>query len=83
LTVPLRRNRDFLGRPLGGFLFSVARVTPFLFDAITYAVSFVSLLFVRLASQEVRERARTRLRAVGIDASGARVIREAPRPVAA
>jgi MFS family permease len=50
-------------QPLGGFLFSVGHSVPFLFDAVSYAVSFVSLLFVRPAFQEEREPARTRMRA--------------------
>ena len=34
---------------------------PFLFDALSYAVSFVSLLFIRRSFQEVREARATRL----------------------
>jgi MFS family permease len=49
--------------PLAGFLFSVGRVVPFAFDAVTYAVSFVSLLFVRPPFQERRAHSSGRLRA--------------------
>lgn len=37
-----------IGPAVGGFLFSVSRVVPFLVDAISYLVSFVTLLFLRL-----------------------------------
>jgi hypothetical protein len=57
-----QQGAGVVSQPLGGFLFSVGRLVPFLFDAISYAVSFVSLLFVRPAFQEVRERTPTRLR---------------------
>jgi predicted MFS family arabinose efflux permease len=49
--------------PLAGFLFSISRLAPFVFDAVTYAVSFVSLLFVRPRFQEPRVRSGNRLRA--------------------
>jgi MFS family permease len=50
------------GAPLGGALFGVSRLLPFVADAVSYAVSFVSLLFVRPAFQESREPTQTRLR---------------------
>jgi MFS family permease len=37
-----------IGPAVGGFLFSVSRVMPFVVDAISYLVSFVTLLFLRL-----------------------------------
>lgn len=37
-----------LGPAVGGFLFSIHRMVPFLVDAISYTVSFVGLLFLRL-----------------------------------
>src|ERR1043165_4947711 len=37
-----------IGPAVGGFLFSVSRAVPFLVDAISYLVSFVTLLFLRL-----------------------------------
>jgi MFS family permease len=49
------------GQPLGGVLFGLSRMLPFIFDAVSYAVSFVSLLFIRAAFQEKRERSQTRL----------------------
>jgi len=52
---------DLAGRPLGGLLFGVSHLLPFAADAVTYAVSFVSLLFIRPAFQRPRERARTHL----------------------
>lgn len=69
LATALARNQardqgaDLAGQPLGGALFGVAHLLPFLADAISYAASFVSLLFVRPAFQEARERAPLRLRA--------------------
>jgi MFS family permease len=57
------QGADLVGQPLGGALFGLSRLLPFAADAVSYAVSFVSLLFVRPAFQEVRERSVTRLRA--------------------
>lgn len=37
-----------LGPALGGLLFSLHRMVPFLVDAVSYAMSFVGLLFLRL-----------------------------------
>ncbi len=37
-----------IGPPLAGFLFQLARALPFLADALSYAVSFLSLLAVRV-----------------------------------
>jgi MFS family permease len=53
---------DLVGQPLGGALFGISRVLPFVVDAVSYAVSFVSLLFVRPAFQEDRPATRTQLR---------------------
>ena len=55
------QGADLVGQPLGGALFGLARLLPFAADAVSYAVSFVSLLFVRPAFQEQRDRAATRL----------------------
>jgi MFS family permease len=41
--------------PLGGALFGVARGLPFLADAVSYAFSTISLLFMRTRFQEERE----------------------------
>jgi len=57
------QGADLAGQPLGGALFGISRLLPFAADAISYAISFVSLLFVRPAFQEQRERAPLRLRA--------------------
>jgi MFS family permease len=57
------QGADLAGQPLGGLLFGIGRLLPFAVDAISYSVSFVSLLFVRGALQEERERAPLRLRA--------------------
>src|SRR3954468_16292414 len=50
------QGADLVGQPLGGALFGLSRLLPFAADAISYSVSFVSLLFVRPAFQEQRER---------------------------
>jgi hypothetical protein len=42
------------GQPLGGLLFAAGRVVPFAVDAISYAVSVVSLSFVRATLQGER-----------------------------
>jgi MFS family permease len=41
------RGAAFIGRPLGGVLFGLGRAIPFLFDACTYLVSFLTLANVR------------------------------------
>jgi MFS family permease len=51
------------GQPLGGLLFGISQLLPFAFDAVSYTVSFTTLLLVRAQLQQRRERARTRLRA--------------------
>jgi predicted MFS family arabinose efflux permease len=55
------QGADLAGQPLGGVLFGLSRTLPFIVDAISYAVSFVSLLFVRASLQEERERPKTHL----------------------
>src|SRR6185437_14942315 len=55
------QGADLVGQPLGGVLFGVSRLLPFAADAVSYLISFVSLLFVRPAFQEQRERTTTRL----------------------
>src|SRR6266568_1593170 len=57
------QGADLAGQPLGGALFGISRLLPFAADAASYAVSFVSLLFVRPPFQEERERSPTPLRA--------------------
>jgi predicted MFS family arabinose efflux permease len=61
LPAALARNqaRDYAallgGPPLGGLLYAVARAVPFVFDAVSYAVSVVSLSFLRARLQGERE----------------------------
>jgi MFS family permease len=46
---------ELLGPPLGGVLFGLARLLPFLVDALSYAFSLVSLLAMRTPFQQPRE----------------------------
>ena len=55
------QGADLAGQPLGGVLFGLARSLPFVVDAVSYALSFGSLLFIRATFQEKRERPRTHL----------------------
>ena len=55
------QGADLVGQPLGGILFGLGRLLPFVADAASYLVSFVSLLFIRTEFQEQRERAGPRL----------------------
>ncbi|WP_245984165.1 MFS transporter [Streptomyces tateyamensis] len=41
------RGATMVGTPLGGVLFGLARALPFLFDAVSYLVSAVTLLLIR------------------------------------
>lgn len=41
------RGAYLAGQPLGGVLFDVGRAVPFLFDALTYVVSLVTVLLIR------------------------------------
>jgi hypothetical protein len=50
------------GPPLGGALFGLARALPFLVDAVSYAFSTLSLLWMRTPFQEEREPDRSPLR---------------------
>ena len=50
------------GPPLGGVLFAVGRAVPFLFDAVSYAFSFLTLVLMRTPFQEEREADRARIR---------------------
>jgi MFS family permease len=47
---------ELAGNPLGGVLFAVGHAVPFVVNAVTYALSFVGLLFVRPGLQAERER---------------------------
>ncbi len=55
------QGADLAGQPLGGLLFGISHLVPFIADAASYAVSFVTLLFVRPTFQEARPRSQTRL----------------------
>jgi predicted MFS family arabinose efflux permease len=56
------QGADLVGTPLGGFLFGLGRAIPFLFDAVSYLASALSLLFIRVPFQQSRGRATTRIR---------------------
>ncbi|MBF6591304.1 MAG: MFS transporter [Ktedonobacterales bacterium] len=43
-----------VGPPLGGAVFGLGRAIPFLVDALSYAASVISLLFIRIPFQEQR-----------------------------
>lgn len=51
-----------LGRPVGGFLFSVGRAVPFVVDAASYLCSVVTLLLIRTTFEGARKTQRYRLR---------------------
>ena len=55
------------GPPLGGVLFALGRAVPFLFDAVSYAFSFLSLALMRTPFQQEREVDRARLRTQVMD----------------
>lgn len=52
-----------LSPSLGGFFFNLGRAMPFLADAISYAVSVISLLFIRTKFQKEREATQLSLQA--------------------
>jgi MFS family permease len=52
---------ELVGQPVGGVLFGIGRVLPFLFSAVAYVVSFVCVLLVRAPLQEKRETAPVRV----------------------
>ena len=56
------QGADLVGQPLGGLLFSASSLLPFLFDAVTYLVSFGAVAAIRSPLQATRERTDTRLR---------------------
>jgi hypothetical protein len=56
------QGAELAGAPLGGLLFGFDRLLPFLFDALSYAIGFMTLLFVRPALQEDRPPRKTRMR---------------------
>ncbi len=56
------QGADLVGTPLGGLLFGLGRAVPFLFDAVSYLASALTLLLIRVPFQQTRERTTTRLR---------------------
>ncbi len=56
------QGADLAGQPLGGVLFAAGQGLPFLFDAVTYAVSFACVLRLRTRLQEPPAATRRRLR---------------------
>jgi predicted MFS family arabinose efflux permease len=56
------QGADVVGQPLGGVLFSIAWLLPFLADAVSYLVSLAALLFIRRPLQQPRARPSTRLK---------------------
>lgn len=56
------RGAQMLGQPLGGILFGLSRAVPFLFDALTYLVSLVTLTLIRKDFQSERSATRGRMR---------------------
>jgi MFS family permease len=56
------QGAGLVGSPLGGALFGLTRLLPFAADAVSYGVSFVSLLFIRPAFQGERRREERNLR---------------------
>jgi predicted MFS family arabinose efflux permease len=49
------------GPPLGGFLFGLGRAVPFVFDAVSYLFSLLTVAAMRTPFQEERERGRSRV----------------------
>jgi MFS family permease len=56
------QGAELAGAPLGGLLFGFDRLLPFLFDAVSYAIGFVTLLFIRSPLQEDRPPREMRVR---------------------
>jgi predicted MFS family arabinose efflux permease len=55
------RGATLAGQPIGGILFGLSRTLPFLADAISYVVSFCTLLFVAVPFQQERAEPSRRL----------------------
>jgi predicted MFS family arabinose efflux permease len=45
---------NLLGTPIGGFLFDLGRTLPFVADALSYAISLVTLVLIRAPFEETR-----------------------------
>jgi MFS family permease len=52
-----------VGPPLGGALYGIGRAVPFVFDALSYVCSLVTVLLMRTPFQEAREASQERIRA--------------------
>ena len=50
------QGAGLVGAPLGGALFALSRAAPFVADAVSYTVSFLSLLLIRAPLRSERER---------------------------
>jgi MFS family permease len=50
------------GPPLSGLLFTISAMLPFLADALSYAVSIITLLLIRIPFQQERSKTKRRLR---------------------
>ncbi|HEX8919656.1 MAG TPA: MFS transporter [Chloroflexota bacterium] len=50
----VRRGAQMTGPPLSGALYGLGQLLPFLFDALTYGISVISLLFIRVPFQKER-----------------------------
>jgi predicted MFS family arabinose efflux permease len=57
------QGADLVGQPLGGWLFGLGRAFPFAVDALSYLVSFVALLSIRVPLQGLRTSEPRHLRA--------------------
>jgi len=53
------RATGLIGPPIGGWLFGIARSIPFLFDAVTYLLAGLALLFIRKPLQAERAKPET------------------------
>jgi predicted MFS family arabinose efflux permease len=52
-----------IGPPAGGAMYAIGRAVPFVFDALSYVCSLVTVLLMRTPFQEAREASRERIRA--------------------
>ena len=57
------QGADLAGQPLGGVLFALHRMAPFVVDVVSYAVSFFALLVIRRPLQDARDEPRRPVRA--------------------
>jgi MFS family permease len=56
------RGAALAGQPLGGLLFQLAHAVPFAADAVSYAVSMITLVFIRTSMRVERQAERASLR---------------------